>query len=159
MEVKEEVVVQLAEAMGRPREDLSWEELMGFNQKALSTFIDARNAHIHTTRIDREGNTREKARVRALTQPNAGAWLCASPNPKTGSHLKSQDFVLCLKYRLGLPIYREGAHCPLCKMEMDVFGCHAVNCSNGSGRAGRHNAVRDIVADSARSACLSPVVE
>ena len=158
-EVREEVVVQLAEAMGRPREDLSWEELMGFNQKALSTFIDARNAHIHTTRIDREGNTREMARVRALTQPNAGAWLCASPNPKTGSHLKSQDFVLCLKYRLGLPIYREGAHCPLCKMEMDVFGCHAVNCSNGSGRAGRHNAVRDIVVDSARSACLSPVVE
>merc|ERR1711867_259859 len=75
-EVREEVVVQLAEAMGRPREDLSWEELMGFNQKALITFIDARNAHIHTTRIDTEGKTREMARVRALSQPNAGAWLC-----------------------------------------------------------------------------------
>ena len=73
MKVKDVAVVQMAKAMGRPREDLSWEELMDFNQKALSIFIDARNAHIHTTRIDREGQTRDMARVRAITQPNAGA--------------------------------------------------------------------------------------
>ena len=159
MEVKEEVLVQLAEAMGRPREALTWEELMGLNQRALSVFIDARNAHLYITRIDREGQIREMARARALTQPNAGAWLCASPNPKTGVHLKSQEFALCLNYRCGLSIYEEGAQCSLCKKDMNTQGCHTVNCSSGSGRTGRHNAVRDIVADTARTACLSPVVE
>ena len=47
MEVKEEEVLgQLVEATGRPREDFTWEELQGHNQRALSVFIDTRNAHV-----------------------------------------------------------------------------------------------------------------
>ena len=63
MEVKEEVLGQLAEAMGRPREDLTWEELQGHNQWALNVFINTRNAHVNITRIDREGQVKEMARA------------------------------------------------------------------------------------------------
>ena len=123
-------------------------------------FINTRNAHVNITRIDREGQVREMARAGALTQLQAGAWLCASPNLKTGVHFKLQDFVICLKYRCAPPpFYQEGTRCPLCKKDMDALGEHALNCSSENGRTGRHNVVRDIVVDVVRSACLSLVVD
>ena len=68
--------------------------------------------------------------------------------------------MVCLKYRLGLPIYSAGTPCNLCKeVVMDQEGDHAQNCRNGGGRVGRHNAIRDIIASTAQAASLSPRVE
>ena len=158
-ELGEELMFKLCEAMGRPRDEVTWEELQGLNQHAISVFIDARNTHLMVTKMDRVGEVRDRARIRALQQPNAGAWLCGIPNPKTGAHMCSQEFLLCLQYRMGARIYQEGTVCYGCKKEMDVYGEHAINCGYGRGRVGRHNAVRDIVVDVARSANLSPRVE
>ena len=41
----------------------------------------------------------------------------------TGVHLCSQDFALCVKYRMGSNIYKEGAVCNGCKKEMDRGTC------------------------------------
>ena len=126
--------------------------------------MDERNAHLFTTRIEADGDVRERARVKALTLQHAGAWLNTTPNPQLGHHLSSQEFVVCLKYRLGLPIYPVGTLCSLCKAKdhevvMDQEADHAQNCIYGGGRVGRHNTIRDIIASTAQAASLSPRVE
>ena len=70
--------------------------------------VDERNYHLFVTRIEREGDTREKARVKSLSLQHSGAWLNVLPNPYYGHRLSSQEFVVCLKYRLGLNIYPVG---------------------------------------------------
>ena len=159
LELGNELMDKLSEALGRPREDLTWEELKKMNQQEISVGIDARNSHLLKVRMERTGDERGLGRMRSLQQPNAGAWLCATPNPKTGMHLCSQDFVLCLKYRRGVPIFNEGTICKGCNKDVDILGEHAMNCRCGSGRYRRHDAIRDIIADAARAASLSPRVE
>ena len=83
----EELMTKLCEAMGRPRDEVTWEELKGLNQHAISVFIDGRNTHIMNTKMDRIGEVRGRARIRALQQPNTGAWLCCTPNTKTGAYM------------------------------------------------------------------------
>ena len=85
--------------------------------------------------------------------------MCITPNPKTGGHLCSQDFALCLKFRRGVNIYQKGTFCKGCGEEFDRLWEHAMNCGYGRGRSGRHNMVRDIIADVARSANLAGRVE
>ena len=157
----EELMDDLSVVMGQPREEVTIGEVSQLNQKAISVYTDARNAHLMAVRMEREGDNRGRARIRALQQPHAGAWLTSvpNPNPNTGSYLCPQDFVVCLQYRLGAEIYPRGLVCGGCGTEMDVFGEHALNCRNGKGRVGRHNAVRDVFADVTRSANLSPRVE
>ena len=76
-----------------------------------------------------------------------------------GAHLCSQDFALCVKYRMGSNIYEEGTVCNGCKKEMDRLGEHAMNCGYGKWRVSRHNAVRNIIVEVSRSANLSPRVK
>ena len=158
-QVLDELMTKLCEAMGRPRDEVTWEELKMLKQHAISVFIDARNTHLMNIMLDRASEVRERASIRALQQPNAGAWLCSTPNPRTRAHLCSQEFVLCLQYRMGANIYQEGTVCYGCKKEMDVLGEHAINCGYRRGRVSRHNTIRYIIAEVARSANLSPRVE
>ena len=75
-ELDKELMDKLCKALGRPREEVTWEGLQGMNQRAISVYIDARNTHLVMTRLEAEGDRRGLARMRALQQPNAGAWLC-----------------------------------------------------------------------------------
>ena len=77
-ELDEELMEKLCEALGRPRDEVTWEELQGMNQQAISVSIDARNSHLVMTRMEVEGDRRGLGRMRALQQPNAGAWLCVT---------------------------------------------------------------------------------
>ena len=52
-----------------------------------------------------EDDTREKARLGSLSLPHAGDWLNCAPIKSLGLHLCPSEFVLAVKYRLGLPIY------------------------------------------------------
>ena len=91
MELKlgNKLIDKLSEELGRQREDLTWEELKKMNQQEISVGIDARNSHLLKAKMERVGDTRGLAWMQALQQPNAGTWLCATPNPKTGMHLCS----------------------------------------------------------------------
>ena len=53
-----ELMDKLSKALGRPREDLAWEELKIMNQQAISVGIGARKSHILMTKMEQEGNTR-----------------------------------------------------------------------------------------------------
>ena len=96
------IVQRLRGALGIPDEEVTVENLEGYNQKTISVKIDERKAHLYFTRLDREGDDREKARSKALTLQHAGAWLNVVPNPQMGHYLNSQEFGVCLKYRLRL---------------------------------------------------------
>ena len=57
-----------------------------------------------------------------------------------------------VKFRLGLPQYRAGGKCPICKEESDRMGDHSLNCSRGGGEM----TARDILHATAASALLNP---
>ena len=86
------------------------------------------------------------------------------PNPHLGLHLKSQEFAVVMKYRLGIPIYPEGTLCQACStlahpVIMDRMSDHSMNCHSGRGMISRHNKLRDVIAATAAAASLSPRVE
>ena len=63
LELGNELMDKLSEVLGRPREDLTWEELKKMNQQTISVGIDARNSHLLRTKIEWEGNTRGLAQI------------------------------------------------------------------------------------------------
>ena len=90
---------------------------------------------------------------------HAGDWLNTPPIKALGLHLRSPEFVLTLKYRLGLPVFDSAGPCPACLRESDVFDDHAMCCGSGGERISRHNNLRDAVYETAVAAGLGPVRE
>ena len=154
-EIAEDIRIALSLAL--ELEDTADEATLAhFTQRELSLAIDKRALHLAKMQAVKDGDKREVVRLAALALPHAGTWLSAVPNPALGMHLTSQEFVLAMRYRLGLPIYREGAPCWKCGTPMDALGDHAHHCSWGVERTDRHNAVRDVFYRVAEGAGLSP---
>jgi hypothetical protein len=116
-------------------------------------------------RIKASSDTRTQNLLIACTMPHASDWLHAPPIPGLGLHIPSDSFRTALKFRLGLPLFDAVGPCPAlsregepCGEEMDVFGDHALCCHYGTSRVFRHNALRDILAHTAKAAGLSAVV-
>ena len=63
LELGNELMDKLSEALGRPREDLTWEELNKMNQQKISVGIDARNSHLLKAKMEWEGHTRGLGRM------------------------------------------------------------------------------------------------
>ena len=97
---------------------------------------------------------REVARVTSLSLPYAGAWLTCAPIPALGLHMRGPEFVVAVKFRLGLNIYDKAGKCPSCGKESDELGDHGMVCGTGGESISRHNALRDAIFDTAASAGL-----
>ena len=63
LELGNELLDKLSEALGRPREDLTQEELKKMKQQAISIGIEARNSHLLRAKIEWLGNTIGLARM------------------------------------------------------------------------------------------------
>ena len=75
----------------------------------------------------------------------AGDWLNCLPSAALALKFRPQEFSLACLYRLGLPIYREEAICPLCDRTAGWLGDHAVGlCPLGPDRIARLNQLRDV---------------
>ena len=98
------------------------------------------------------------ARLLSLTLDHTGDWLNTPPIKALGLHLRSPEFVLALKYRLGMPVFDSAGPCPACLRESDVLGDHAMCCGAGGERISRHNSLRDAVYETV-AAGLGPVRE
>ena len=133
-------------------------ELEGLTQRMISLKIDQHQQHLLKEMVGEE-DTREKARLASLSLPHAGDWLNCAPIKSLGLHLRPAEFVLALKYRLGLAIYDAEGPCPACLRLSDVMGDHALCCGTGGERISRHNALRDAFFDTAVSAGLGPSKE
>ena len=102
---------------------------------------------------------RERARVASVSLPHAGDWLVVAPLIALGLHLRPQEFVLAVKYRLGLAVFDQAGPCPACLKQSDVLGDHVMCCGTGGERIARHNHLRDAIFDTAAAAGLGPVKE
>ena len=78
---------------------------------------------------------------------------------RLGLHIRSQEFVALLKYRLGIPLYPHNSKCPACMQPMDSLGDHSLSCLYGGGLTRRHDAVKMAIYRIAQSAGLGPVIE
>ena len=90
---------------------------------------------------------------------HAGDWLNNAPLKALGLHLRPPEFVLTVKYRLGMPVFDKEGPCPACLRMSDKYGDHAMCCGSGGERISRHNHLRDALFDTAVAAGLGPVKE
>ena len=137
----------------------STESLTGVSQKASSLKVDLFNQSILLNNLNEEGLVREIARLRSLGLPRAGDFLSVIPMPALGLHLRAPEFVPCLKYRLGVPVYAADSTCPSCSAPSDKMGDHALGCAKHGERIARHDQLRDVLYEAASSASLAPVRE
>ena len=138
-------------------ENITEEELMGMRQRKLGEKVDL---HLHRCLLESlEQDQREKARLSSLTLPHVGDWLNVAPVKTLGLHLRSAEFVLVAKYRLGLPVFAKDGPCPACLRPSDALGDHAMCCGFGGERISRHNHLRDALYETAVAAGLGPVKE
>ena len=150
-----QLLAALAVAQG---EQVTEADLAGLSQRMISVKVDQHQLQQLQDQVPEE-DVREKARLASLSLPHSGDWLNCAPLKALCLHLRSAEFVLAVKYRLGLPIYDQEGPCPACLRQSDIYGDHALCCGTGGERISRHNALRDAFYDTAVSAGLGPTRE
>ena len=135
------------------------ESFVGVPQRAASLKIDQFNLSLLLNHYTEEGDEREIARMASLGLQHAGVWLSVVPSTPLGLHLQPSEFVPCLKYRLGIPIFSSDGPCPACLAPSDRMGDHALGCAKYGERIARHDMLRDVIFEAAASAALAPVKE
>ena len=133
--------------------------LQGSTQREVSSRIDRNTHQVFLAHTNERGSTRDRARINSLGLPNSGAWLNVIPSPSLGLHLKSAEFTVCVKYRLGVQIFPYEGVCVACPAMSETFGDHAVSCGWGGERTYRHNTIRDCLYTTCAQACLGPTRE
>ena len=85
-------------------------------------------------------STVDKARILAISAPQAHAWLRAQPSPKLGLDLLPNEVQALVKWWLGLPVFTDADACPHCSQTLDIHGHHAMICHAGGDVVTRHTA-------------------
>jgi len=95
-------------------------------------------------------SSREKLRLDAVAREGAGAWLQAVPCAAVGMKFDRDEFLVLLKWWLGMNVLPDGGRkCPeggggkMCGESLDPLGDHAVMCGYGPSRTARHDAVNE----------------
>ena len=93
---------------------------------------------------------RERKLRELFSGAHAGEWLTCPTPSFPAPPWSSSDWQSLLRWRLAPPL-QLAEHCPLCGSAQDAFGDHVL-CCKASGVYGRHNALRDKLADLLREA-------
>ena len=152
-----QLLVALSKAEGE-QEQVREADLVGMTQRQMGCNVDLEQQRQLMNMLGEE-EEREKARLLSLTMDHAGDWLNTPPLKALGLHLRAPEFVLAIKYRLGMPVFDSAGPCPACLRDSDVHGDHAMCCGAGGERISRHNNLRDALYDTAVAAGLGPVRE
>ena len=144
---------------GKLAEVTTVETLHRFTQKMLTLKVNQLNQRLLLEEFTTKAGQRETARLRCLGNKHAGYWLQVVPSPSLGLNLRSAEFIVSMKYRLGCPIYSSASRCPACHQPSDTMGDHALGCGSQGERISRHNLLRDALHQSAAAAALGPVKE
>ncbi|KAI5632514.1 DM DNA binding domain-containing protein [Phthorimaea operculella] len=97
------------------------------------------------------------ARLRAVSQPESGAWLHALPSPHIGTLLDGDSLRVAVALRLGCDVCEK--HLCICGSMVEANGHHALSCCRCSGRFPRHHALNDILRRALISANIPNVLE
>ena len=90
---------------------------------------------------------RDKARLNTISEPHAGAWLTAIPNPNLGLAMSRHESTIAVHLWLGLPLFSSppnAVRC-ICGQVLDKFGDHLFGCRKISLHSRCHNALRDVI--------------
>ena len=140
-------------------EDASINSLRDVPQKIISLKIDLHNHQLLNNQITGLEVTRDIARLASLGLPHSGDWLNVVPSPALGLHLRPPEFIISVKYRLGMDIFSRDGQCTACPHHSDSRGDHAISCGYEGERISRHNHLRDALYNTAVMACLGPTRE
>ena len=124
-------------------EEATIDSLTGATQRAVSLTINLNTSQLLSNHINGLGDVREMARLLSVGLPHAGDWLNVIPSPTLGLHMKSGEFVISVKYRLGVPVYTTAGQCPACLHHSDALGDHAISCGYQGERIARNDSLRD----------------
>ena len=90
-------------------------------------------------------------------------WLKVTPSPGLGLWLSTDEAQVLFKWLLGLPLFEDGATCPLCGPQepLDKLGHHATTCKRGPHVCCHHNqnVLWGIIFEFFSQALLSPELE
>ena len=126
-------------------------------QRLLSRCVDEARLHVLESM---EADERLRLILPSIRLPGTGDFLNVVPSPALKLHIHPTEFVMSLKYRLGLPVFPEEADCSFCGRTSDVFGDHAISaCHTSGGIVRRHDLLRDAIFDTAYAALLRPQKE
>ena len=96
------------------------------SQRSLQKQLDTRKFDS----LKQSSTIRDQARLNAISEPHAGAWLTAIPNPNLGLAMSRHEFTVALRLRLGIPLFPShpnAVRCP-CGQLIDKFGDHLLCC-------------------------------
>ena len=86
---------------------------------------------------------KDKARLNTISEPHAGAWLTAIPNPNVGLAMSRHEFRIAVHLWFGLPLFfspPNAVRC-ICGQVLDKFGDHLLGCRKISLRSRHHDAL------------------
>ena len=92
-----------------------------------------------------------RARLLAVSAPDAGAWLHALPIRNLGLALSNRELRIAAGLRLGALLVRRHS-CVCCGVEVDPLGHHGLSCRKSAGRLRRHTQANEILARALRAA-------
>ena len=90
---------ELLKALTGEEEELTPAAVLASSQKFLSYKVDMQFAKLIQDRVEDE---RGKARLNSLALTRAGDWLNTVPVKALGLHLRAREFIVAVKYRLGV---------------------------------------------------------
>ena len=112
-------------------------------QQRLCAVVDDLRVDELSERMEASHRCGDKRCLHELRDPSVSHdWLWAI-NPAYGSHVPDEDYVTCVRLRLGAPIIDDAVVCHRCGAAILDRACsHALCCSLGEATKG-HNKVRD----------------
>lgn len=99
----------------------------------------------------------ELARLKALAQPESGAWLHAIPSAQLGTFLDNNSLRIATALRLGAKVCE--AHRCRCGAMVGENGHHGLSCQRCAGRFPRHHAINEIIRRAMVSANIPCMLE
>ncbi|XP_061723449.1 uncharacterized protein LOC133529685 [Cydia pomonella] len=97
------------------------------------------------------------ARLKALAQPESGAWMHALPSPQLGTLLDNDSLRIAVALRLGASVCE--SHRCRCGAMVEANGHHGLSCQRCAGRFPRHQSINEIIRRAMVSASVPCVLE
>lgn len=97
------------------------------------------------------------ARLKAVAEPESGAWLHALPSPHLGTLLDNDTLRVAVALRIGSKVCEP--HRCLCGVMVETDGHHGLSCMRCAGRIPRHFAINEIIRRAMVSANVPCILE
>ena len=126
-------------------EDPEYETSASNLQRALCKVVDELRLDTLSERLLQAARWGDARRVRELRDPSVSHDWIWSLNPAYGAWMPPEDYITCIKLRMGVAIIDEPIACPKCGNAILNRSCsHALSCIGALGESTRgHNRSRD----------------